>query len=351
MFYWDPKPEIFVIPYLNWPVLWYGVLFMAGFAIGFPIFAAVLRRFFFHDYKYTQSDILLPEKLPAWGKNKSAIVSSLNKEIEKGDRHKIPKRQKNAVLKSHALHPQKSMARLFLDIELKDYVLGIYRKSIQLTDRILIYVLIGTIVGAQLGHFLFYEDPSHYRDIFSLEDGGLKGLSSHGSALGILVAIFLYRLSIKKAAPHLTWIRLLDYICVPVPLCGAFIRIGNFINQEILGSVTSLPWGVIFGHPADHSLPIARHPVQLYEAFFYFLVFIFLWRLSYYPRHLLKEGRIVGLFFILVFGFRFFIEYIKLEQSQLLTSAHILNMGQILSIPLMLVGIYFTCRKSSKALV
>ncbi len=279
MFYWDPRPEIFYIPIFHWPISWYGLLFMLGFACGVPIFAAILRRFFTFEKKYTKNEII--------------------------------------------------------------------RKGSLLADRMIIYVLIGTIVGARFGHFLFYEDPSAYWEMFTIQNGGLHGLSSHGAAIGIIVALFFFRLSIKKSDPKLTLLRLIDFACIPTIFCGVFIRIGNFINQEILGSQTSLPWGVIFGHPADHSLQVPRHPVQLYEAAFYLFVFLLLWRLSYRFNYLMKEGRIAGLFFILVFGFRILIEFIKLEQSDLLHSSFI-TMGQILSLPLVIVGIYLTIR--SKAL-
>lgn len=279
MFYWDPRPEIFYIPYFNWPISWYGLLFMLGFASGVPIFASILRRYFQSEKKYT------------------------------------PK-----LIKS---------------------------KATFLADRIVIYILIGTIVGARVGHFLFYESPSDYWEIFKLQNGGLQGLSSHGAAFGIAFALVFFRRSIRKEFPKLTCLRLIDYVCVPVILCGAFIRIGNFINQEILGSRTSLPWGVVFGHPADNSLRVPRHPVQLYEAIFYLLVFWLLWRLSYRSKFLMKEGMLAGLFFILVFGFRFLVEFIKLEQSELITSFPV-TMGQILSIPIVLIGIYLVIR--SKAL-
>lgn len=279
MFYWDPRPEIFYIPYFHQPISWYGLLFMLGFACGVPIFSSILRRFFSLEKKYTPKEI--------------------------------------------------------------------NSKASFLADRIVIYILIGTIVGARVGHFLFYENPSDYWQIFMLQNGGLQGLSSHGAAIGIALALILFRYSIRKDYPKLTSLRLIDYVCVPVILCGAFIRVGNFINQEILGSPTSLPWGVVFGHPADNSLPVPRHPVQLYEAIFYLLVFWVLWRLTYRPKFLLKEGMLAGLFFILVFGFRFLVEFIKLEQSELLTSFP-LTMGQLLSIPVILVGIYLSMR--SKAL-
>ncbi|MCB1110961.1 MAG: prolipoprotein diacylglyceryl transferase, partial [Chlamydiia bacterium] len=111
---------------------------------------------------------------------------------------------------------------------------------------------------------------------------------------------------------------------------------GNFINQEVLGTVTAVPWAIVFGHPIDGSVPAPRHPAQLYEALFYCLTFLVFWRL--FPRLLHPVGRLAGLFFIVTFGFRFLVEYVKEEQSYIFGSAWI-TMGQLLSVPLILFGI------------
>ena len=103
--------------------------------------------------------------------------------------------------------------------------------------------------------------------------------------------------------------------------------------------MTDVPWAVVFGHAADHSLPVPRHPVQLYEALFYALVFALLWRLSFRVKYLMTQGMLIGIFLILIFGFRFVVESWKMEQSHLLSTA--LTMGQILSIPVIALGIFF----------
>lgn len=273
--YWDPKPEVFRIPYFDWPVLWYGVLFALAFALGFPIFVGILTRFL-------------------------------------GKEHK--------------------------------------KKAIQITDRLTIYMILGTVIGARLGHFVFYENPSYYLsrpiEIFRIWEGGL---ASHGGAVGIIIALILFSWRIRSQHLDLSWIRLLDFVAVPAALGGFFIRIGNFINQEILGVPTDLPWGVVFGRPSDYSMPTPRHPVQIYEALFYLAAFWLLWRLSYKKYFLKTEGKLIGLFLILVFGFRFFIEFWKTEQSRLL-GASSLTMGQILSIPLIIAGfiLFFLCRSRFK---
>ncbi len=262
--YWDPNPEIFTLPFVNWPIFWYGVLFALAFAIGFPIFVGILTRFFGKEEK---------------------------------------------------------------------------RKAIQIADRITIYMILGTVIGARLGHFLFYERPENYlRDPLEILRIWEGGLASHGAAIGIILALILFSWRIRSIEPTLTWIRLLDFVSVPTALGAVFIRIGNFINQEILGTPTDLPWGVVFGHPADRSASIPRHPVQIYEALFYFAVFLFLWRFTFQRSFLLARGKLIGLFLILVFGFRFSIEFLKTEQSHLL-STFSLTMGQILSIPVIILGL------------
>jgi prolipoprotein diacylglyceryl transferase len=262
--YWDPKPEIFTLPIVNWPILWYGVIFAMGFAIGFPIVVSILTRFL-------------------------------------GASHK--------------------------------------QKAIVITDRLTLYMIIGTVVGARVGHFLFYEHPANYLsdpfEIFRIWEGGL---ASHGAAVGIVLALILFSYRIRPIEPKLDPIRLLDFVCVPTAFAAFCIRIGNFINQEILGTPTDLPWAVVFGHPADRSIPIPRHPVQIYEALFYLAVFFLLWRLTFRPSFLFARGKLIGLFLILIFGFRFFVEFLKTEQS-LLMSASSLTMGQLLSIPAVLAGV------------
>jgi len=347
MFYWDPKPEIFVIPYFNLPILWYGVLFTIGFLLGSFAFASILRRFFLNDPEYMESDILCPDKLGAWGKSRRLILKALNLQIEREEIKKLPKRMKQLVKKSNCLNPKKALSRISLDLELGDAVLGIYRKATLLTDRAVIYMLIATIVGARLGHFLFYEKPSEYLknplEIFRIWEGGL---ASHGGYVAIIFALLLFSYRVRKVARGLSWTRLLDFVCAPAILCGGFIRIGNFFNQEVLGVPTSAPWGVVFGHPAGGGMQRALHPVQLYEALLYFFVFSLLWSLSYRPKFLLAEGKLIGLALIVAFSFRFLVEFIKLEQSELLSGAPLLNMGQILSIPMILFGVFFICKSA-----
>lgn len=343
--YWDPKPEIFIIPFLDWPILWYGLLFSAGFAIGFPIFVGILTRFFLSWPKYHPSDILQSEN-----KSHKAMADSLNEKIFRGDAAKNSPADKELVAKSRCLHPERALARLSLDKEMGSAVLGLKKKAVMITDRLTIYMILATVVGARLGHFFFYEHPIDYLtnpiELFRVWEGGL---ASHGAVIAIILAMFLFSYRIRSKTEELNWLRLLDFVSVPTALAGSFIRLGNFFNQEILGTPSNLPWAVVFGTPADHSIPIPRHPVQIYESLFYLAVFFLLWRLTYRPAFLLAKGKLVGLFLILVFGFRFLIEYLKTEQSNIVSLASDLTMGQYLSIPAIAAGFlfYFWKRKNS----
>lgn len=237
---------------------------------------------------------------------------------------------------------------LFIGILNRFWGLSERKKAVLIADKLTLYIILATVIGARLGHFIFYERPEKYLSnpmLFFQIWGG--GLASHGGAIAIIFALILFSFRYQKEAPGLNWIRLLDFISVPAALAGGFIRIGNFINQEILGKPTDVPWAVVFGHPVDRSLPTPRHPVVIYEALFYFLTFFILWRLSHKKWFLENQGKLIGLFLMLVFGFRFFVEYFKTEQSELLFNSYF-TMGQILSIPIFFLGALFFFRNPPK---
>lgn len=198
-------------------------------------------------------------------------------------------------------------------------------------ESLFTYIFVGTLIGARLGHCLFY-DPvnylSHPMDIFKIWEGGL---ASHGGAAGIILAIFLY--CRKPETPGFFWI--LDRIAIPTALGGAFIRIGNFFNSEILGIPFNGKWAIVF-EKVDQ---IPRHPVQLYESMAYLITFIFL--LSYYSlKNKAPYAKFLsGLFLIMVFSSRFFLEYFKTGQAAY-ESGFAISVGQWLSIPFVLTGIY-----------
>ncbi|MBS0628359.1 MAG: prolipoprotein diacylglyceryl transferase [Verrucomicrobia bacterium] len=208
----------------------------------------------------------------------------------------------------------------------------------ELAEKALVYGVIGVIMGARLGDVFFYQDFHVIRsNPWIILQPWQGGLASHGGVVGLVIALALFFKKERSHLSKLSFIGFLDFVCLPSAIIAGFIRIGNFFNQEILGTQTTLPFGVIFGHPADGSFPTPRHPVQIYESLFYF----FLGFLFYLHKKDLggkKQGKTLGLFLILVFGFRFLIEYLKTEQSALIGSS-ILTMGQFLSIPFILAGL------------
>lgn len=209
--------------------------------------------------------------------------------------------------------------------------------ALSLTDRLTWYVVLGIIVGARLAHVFFYDWPYFKERPVEILYVSQGGLASHGGVIGILLAIALYRKSIAAKFPKFTFWTLVDCVAVPAALAGACIRIGNFFNQEILGTPSTLPWAIIFGHPADQSAPTPRHPVQLYEALAYLIIFIFTFSLWKWTQVRWKPGFITGIFLILLFTVRFILEFFKTSQSLLIDETHI-QMGQYLSLPFIFVG-------------
>jgi phosphatidylglycerol:prolipoprotein diacylglycerol transferase len=203
--------------------------------------------------------------------------------------------------------------------------------------------MIGIILGARLGHCLFYE-PAYYMShplemilpIQQTVDGGYKfsgyqGLASHGGAIGLLIALIIYALKTKESI-----IRTIDLIAVVAPLEGCFIRLANLMNSEIIGIPTSVPWAFIFTR--EDNLP--RHPAQLYEAIAYLLIFGLMFYLYKTKRDKLQNGFFFGLSISLIFIARFIIEFIK-ERQVAFEDQMKFDMGQILSIPFIVIGIGF----------
>ena len=217
-------------------------------------------------------------------------------------------------------------------------MLKIFKKEnipVSVLDSLTTYMVIGTVVGARLGHCLFYEPAyylSHPLEIFEVWQGGL---ASHGAAVGIIITILIFG-KVKK----LPFLWVMDRVVITVALSGLFIRTGNLMNSEIFGHATSLPWGFIFlraGHPLDL---VPRHPTQLYEGLSYLVIFVIIWWYYYKKDGKPAQGMIFGMFLIMVFGMRFLIEFAK-EPQEGFEKSMILNMGQLLSIPLILAGIWF----------
>ena len=206
-------------------------------------------------------------------------------------------------------------------------------------EQLAVYMIFGTVIGARLGHCLFY-NPGFYLsnpvDILKVWEGGL---ASHGAAVGIIIALYLY--AKKKKDISLLWI--LDRVVIVVALGGSFIRLGNLFNSEIIGKTAEVPWAFIF--TAVDELP--RHPAQLYESIAYFLIFLVLLFIYTKNKKDLSNGLLFGLFLVLVFTFRFFVEFAKENQSSF-EAGMALNMGQLLSIPFVVIGFIFILRSMKK---
>ncbi len=215
-------------------------------------------------------------------------------------------------------------------IYLFNYFFKLEKKPLADIDHLLMYMLFSTVIGARLGHCLFY-DPVYYLSnpikILMVWEGGL---ASHGAAIGIPIGAWLY--SRKREGQPFLW--LIDRVVIGVAISGAFIRLGNFFNSEIIGAPSNLPWAITF----DRVDNIPRHPSQLYESLAYLTIFIILFLLYKKKQGKTRTGSLLGLFLILVFGFRFFVEFLKENQSAFEQSMS-LNMGQILSIPAVLIGV------------
>jgi len=213
-------------------------------------------------------------------------------------------------------------------------------------DPLFIYAVLGTLIGARLGHVFFYqtellwEDPLSVVLPFSFKNGfeftGFQGLASHGAAIGIITAMYFY--SKKHLKKNILFI--LDRIVIPVAIGGVFIRIGNFINSEIIGKPTNSDYGVIFKQLGE---TFPRHPAQLYEAGCYIIVFIILWFMYWKTDKKEKTGFIFGLFLVMLWTVRLLIEVVK-EAQVVGRDAWALNTGQLLSIPFILLGLYFILR-------
>jgi phosphatidylglycerol---prolipoprotein diacylglyceryl transferase len=209
-------------------------------------------------------------------------------------------------------------------------------KSRQLVEDLTIYVVLGTIIGARLGHVLFYDLKEYLADpieIFKVWNGGL---ASHGGAIGILIGTYMF---CRKYKIDYLW--LLDRLVVVVCITSATIRIGNLMNSEIIGKPTDVPWGFIFKKIDDS----VRHPSQLYESIFCVFLFILLYYVWKNFRDKIGRGFIFGLFLILMWGQRFIVEFTKEPQVDFENDLPI-DMGQILSIPFFIVGLYFIVRSS-----
>ena len=216
-------------------------------------------------------------------------------------------------------------------------------------EPLFLYSFLGILIGARLGHCIFYEpeyflsSPSHVVEMLLpirfLPDGdwrftGYTGLASHGGTLGFILALWMYSRRTKVA-----FLTVLDNIAIVTPICACAIRLGNLMNSEIIGKVTAVPWAFIFEQVDMHP----RHPGQLYEALAYACFFFIGWWFYRHHAERVGSGFFFGLCILLIFTFRFFIEYTKEVQVDF-ENGMFFNMGQLLSVPFILLGAYWVWR-------
>lgn len=236
-------------------------------------------------------------------------------------------------------------------------------------DPLFLYTFLGAVLGARLGEYVFY-DPSAFIDrplevflpiqynpgsetLFGLIKNykfvGFQGLASHGATIGLLTSSYLFTRKYLKGK-NVLW--LLDRLAITVAIGGAFVRIGNFVNSEIVGKPSSLPWAVLFEKQSlSYGDIVPRHPAQLYEAICYILLFFVLWK--FYQREQIrkKSGMIFGVFFSSLFIIRFIIEFFKENQGIEWVAQTLnlnLNNGQVLSVPFILMGIFILYRAKTQ---
>lgn len=236
----------------------------------------------------------------------------------------------------------------------------------KLMDPLLYSVLLGAVLGARLGHVFFYDydwyftannpdGKSHLLSVLNIREGGL---ASHGGTIGVILAVWWY----SRKRIHRSILFVMDKIVIPGALAGALIRLGNFLNHEIVGIESDKPWAVLFKRAGVNRIKDAdnkvvqvidlaanpRHPAQMYESISYAIVFVLLYFLYTKKQWFKKEGKLFGLFLMIVFTARFFIEFVKNSQDgfeELVDQA--LSTGQLLSIPFVLIGVYlfFTAKE------
>jgi prolipoprotein diacylglyceryl transferase len=222
-------------------------------------------------------------------------------------------------------------------------------------DTLVTYMVLATILGARLGHVLFYGPYwdkiengqiiergyfSHPAEIIKIWEGGL---ASHGAAIAILIALFIFTKKVSKRS----YIWILDRIAAPIAIAATFIRLGNLVNHEMVGYVTDVPWAFEFQYFYNEAIgnydPTPRHPAQLYEAICYFISFGVLLYLYWKLKKWQQPGFVFGSFLILIFGARIICEFFKLGQTARDYTIP-LNTGQLLSIPLVIAGIYLVMK-------
>jgi phosphatidylglycerol---prolipoprotein diacylglyceryl transferase len=215
-------------------------------------------------------------------------------------------------------------------------------RPLEQADELLLYAMVATVVGARMGHYFFYEYPTLLKDplhfFWSMIKPPYAGLASHGAAVGLFTAFYLY---VRKHKDQ-TYLYVTDRVVPAVALGGAFIRFGNLMNSEIIGKPTNVPWAFKFYNDTslgqDYMDVVPRHPSQLYECLSCIMLFLFLMWIWNKKKEKTQDGLMTGLFMIILFTIRFFYEFLKVNQVKF-EDTMTLNMGQRLSIPAVLFGV------------
>lgn len=209
-------------------------------------------------------------------------------------------------------------------------------------DSLFIYTVLGAVIGARVGHCLFY-NPAYYlanpHEILYIWQGGL---ASHGGAIGILISTYIYNKKVSKRG----FIWVFDRLVIGVAIAGAMIRLGNLMNSEIYGGPTTLPWGFIFVRDGQ---TVPMHPTQIYEIIYCLITFGVTYWLYWKKEAYKKTGLIFGVFLIGIFFSRFLIEFVKNNQESFENNMF-LNMGQILSIPFVIWGVWLIMNSNKKVI-
>ena len=206
-------------------------------------------------------------------------------------------------------------------------------------DSLMLTMVLSTVIGARVGHFVFYEWESMLAKPWAwfveMILPPYSGLASHGATISILTGLAIYAIRKKQ---YFLWI--VDRIVITVALSGCFIRLGNLMNSEIIGKPSNVPWAFSFVRNTEYLPVVPRHPAQLYEALSCLVLCIVLYALWNKYRSQTPHGLLLGIFLVWIFGLRFFYEYFK-ENQESFEDAMSFNMGQILSVPAILLGVYF----------
>ncbi|TLV00521.1 prolipoprotein diacylglyceryl transferase [Dyadobacter luticola] len=219
-------------------------------------------------------------------------------------------------------------------------------KSLEDIDALTLYMVLSIVIGARLGHFLFYEPETLFKNPLEVILPPYAGLASHGAVIGTVIGLWLYSRSRKATGQTFFWVT--DRLTLTFALGGCFIRFGNLMNSEIVGKPTDLPWGFVFMHNTEFR-QIPRHPAQLYESISCLILFFVLFWIWNRYKAATPRGLMVGVFLVWVFTLRFLYEFLK-ENQEAFEANYALNMGQFLSIPAVLLGIYFIIRSRNNPL-